>query len=64
MRKLALAVGDLEVETFEVASPVARGGTVHANVIETQRGDTCVTQCVTGPCECYFTIPSCEMICE
>jgi hypothetical protein len=62
VRKLTLDVHELKVETFEVARPEGLGGTVHANV-ETRWGDTCVTQCVTGPCDCYFTEPSCDRAC-
>ena len=63
MRKLTLDVHELEVETFEVACLAGLGGTVHANV-DTRWGDTCVTQCATGPCECRITDPSCEVVCE
>ena len=63
MSKLALDVQDLKVETFEVAGPAERGGTVHANV-ETRFDPTCRTQCATGPCDCIFTDPGSCSPCE
>ncbi|MBB4634290.1 hypothetical protein FHS01_000296 [Longimicrobium terrae] len=63
VRKLGLNVRELKVETFELAHGAEMGGTVYA-ILETQRGQTCVTQCATGPCECIITYPSCEYICE
>lgn len=60
MRKLTLDVHELKVDTFEVARPAGLGGTVHANE---ETDHTCITQAVTGPCDCYFTEPSCDRAC-
>ena len=62
VRKLALDVNALQVESSEAARPERAAGTVHAHV-DTRWGETCVTQCATGPCDCWLTDPSCEIVC-
>jgi hypothetical protein len=58
MKKLRLDPDDLRVETFEPREREARGGTVRGN--DGTWGETCVTQCVTGHCDCMLTIDGCE----
>ncbi|HEX8904800.1 MAG TPA: hypothetical protein VF771_08170 [Longimicrobiaceae bacterium] len=54
MKKLALDIDTLRVESFEVAAAAPTRGTVRAH--DGTWGETCVTQCVTGPCDCVVTI--------
>ena len=56
MKKLRLDPDKLRVESFEPREREARGGTVRGNE-GTWALDTCVTQCVSGPCDCMFTVP-------
>lgn len=65
MKKLALKIDELAVESFEVVEREPRGGTVRGHVPETMYEATCRTQCATGPCECLYTLPySCDVVCE
>jgi len=59
-KKLALRIDALEVESFAAADVRRDGGTVRAHGTF---GGTCITQCATGPCDCYFTDPSCNSPC-
>ncbi|HSU16838.1 hypothetical protein [Longimicrobium sp.] len=62
MKKLALTIESLTVESFAVEGVEREGGTVRAHV-DTRFGETCMTQCATGICDCYFTDPSCNSPC-
>lgn len=54
MKKLILDPAALCVESFDAGEGKAAGGTVRAH--EGTWGETCVTQCATGHCECVVTI--------
>ena len=58
MKKLTLDPEALRVETFEPREREARGGTVRAHNPTWYAGETCVTQCATGPCDCVLTAPA------
>jgi hypothetical protein len=62
VKKLILKLDVLKVESFEVSDAARAAGTVRAH--GTWYGGTCVTQCATGPCDCYFTDPSCNSPCD
>jgi hypothetical protein len=57
VKKLRLEAEELKVETFAVAESDVAQGTVRGLAPDTRVGDTCVTQCATGPCECVLTDP-------
>ncbi|HET7230770.1 MAG TPA: hypothetical protein VFJ16_12250 [Longimicrobium sp.] len=54
MKKLMLNPAALRVESFDAGEAKAVAGTVRAH--EGTWGETCVTQCATGPCDCMITI--------
>ena len=55
MKKLMLDPAALRVDSFEPGETTAAEGTVRAH--EGTWGETCRTQCATGPCDCMLTIP-------
>lgn len=54
MKKLILDPAALRVESFTASDRAPVEGTVHAH--EGTYGETCRTQCATGPCDCVITI--------
>ena len=54
MKKLRLDPDALRIESFEASDGEARPGTVRGH--EGTYGETCITQCATGPCECMITV--------
>jgi len=58
MKKLTLDPEALRVESFEPREREACDGTVRGHE-GTWWGETCVTQCVTGPCDCQLTVDGC-----
>jgi hypothetical protein len=57
VKKLTLDAEALRVETFEPREREARDGTVRGH--EGTWGETCVTQCATGHCDCQLTVDGC-----
>jgi hypothetical protein len=57
VKKLTLDAEALRVESFEPREREAREGTVRGHD-GTWWGETCVTQCVTGPCDCQLSVPA------
>ena len=55
MKKLALKIDDLAVESFCAAERRDHRMTVRAHILETEHDPTCMMQRVTGPCECVLT---------
>jgi hypothetical protein len=62
VKKLALKIDALRVESFEVAAPERTEGTVCAHA-DARFHNSIRTQCVTGICDCVITDPSCEVVC-
>ena len=62
MKKLALKIDALRVESFEVAGPERMGGTVRAHA-GARFGNSGMTQCLTGICDCVITY-SCDAVCD
>ena len=57
MKKLKLDPDALRIESFEAARDEAPKGTVRGR--EGTYGETCITQCATGHCECVITYEWC-----
>jgi len=65
MKKLKLAIEDLEVESFAIRSGKVRGGTVHAHMSEEGTCTTCwgdSRDCTANPAnaECYVSDQYCS----
>ena len=55
MKKLKLDLSELQVQSFVALEREPRPGTVLGH--EGTWGETCVTQCATGHCDCMLTVP-------
>lgn len=60
MRKLALKVDDLQVESFEAAGPEAQAGTVLGR--EDASDTHCPTNCLSEPCFCPVSLAESCMV--